>query len=166
MYLLDRLHRHPRLPQDGGGSLGGVKAEAQLYELLGDVCDFRLIRVPDGNEHPTLFIQLVARRHKALEQRLLHGVGDTQNLPGRFHLRTKLGVQVRQLFKGEDRDLYRVVGGHFVQPGPVSHVRELFPQHSPRRQVHHGHPRHLADIGDGPGGSGVDLNDIQLPVVD
>ena len=166
--LAHHLHLGPQAGDLGGGALGGVEAEAQLQKPPGHIHDLRLVPLVDGDEHPAVAVlfHMVSGGDQALEKGLPQVLPHPQHLPGGLHFRAECGVGVGDLFKGEDRHLHRHVGRAAVQPRAVTQVFEALPHHDPGGQVHHGHPRHLGDIGHGAGGAGVQLDDVQLPVVD
>ena len=114
VYLLYHLHLYPSVPQDGGCALCGVNLEAQSHKFLGNIGNFRLIRVPHRDKYPSFFIQLVARSHKPFEKGFLHGIGNPQHFPGGFHFRPKLIIQISQFFKGKHGNLYRIIRRNLV----------------------------------------------------
>ena len=106
-----------------------------------------------------------ARGRQALEQRLGHGFANAQHLAGGLHFRPQDAVGVAELFKAEHRHLDGGVGRRAVQARAEAQVNELFAQHDPAGQVHHGNLGHLADVRDGPGSPGINLDHVQLVIV-
>ena len=159
-------HRDACVCQNRRSTHSSIDGKAHLHKLLGNIRNLGLIRVLHRDKDAAFLIELIAGSYQSFKQRFLHGVGNAQNLAGGFHLRPQLVIHIDQLFEGEHRHLHRIIRRHLIKPGAVPHLRKLLPQHGPGGQIHHGNTGHLADIGDGAGGTGVDLDDIQLVVID
>ena len=89
---------------------------------------------------------------------------NAQHLAGRLHLRAELGIHAVQLLKAEHRHLNGHIGGVGMQAGAVAHICQLLAQAAAHSQIHHGHTGDLGDVRHGTGGTGVDLDDIDLAV--
>ena len=124
------LHRHPPFPDGPGGSGRGVQGKTQITEFPGHVHHLHLVAVPDGEKHAALPLQPISGGQQPFVQRLVQGIRQPQHLAGGFHLGAEMGVDVRELFKGEDRHLHRHIGGRWVEPGAISQIPELLPQHA------------------------------------
>ena len=154
-----------------GGAFCGIEGQTQIIEPLGQGDHFRVVSGLHAEQHPGGFAGVQVRHGEAcggesLEHGLPQGPADAQHFAGGLHLGTQNGVGVVELFKGEYRHLYRIVGGCPVQSIPIAQLRQPGAQHDPGSQVHHGHSGDLADVGHGAGGPGIDLDDVQLILVD
>ena len=54
---------------------------------------------------------------KSLEERFRHAFAKAQDFACGLHFRAEYGVGIAELFKGEDRHLYRHIGRRTVKPG-------------------------------------------------
>ena len=168
LQLADGVGRHHVGIEGQRSAAGGVNGEAQCLKLLGDGDDLLLVGIPDSDEHPAFFLtgHLVTGGAETLEQRFLKGAADAQHLAGGFHLRPQVDIHIVELLKAEHRDFDRHIIGMGIQASAVAQIGQLGAQHDLGGQIHHGYASHLADIGYGAGGAGVDLDDINLPFVD
>ena len=151
-----------------GGAFRCVELVAHLVQLPGDIHDLRLIPVVHGDQHAAaaLLLHLVAGGDQALEQGLLHVLAQAQHLAGGLHLWGEGRIGVGDFFKGEHRHLHRHIRRLLIEPGSVAQGSQRLSHHDPSGQVHHGYACHLGDVGHGPAGPGVDLDDVQLALVD
>ena len=149
-------------------ALRGVQGAVQVVEPSGQLDDLRIVVIRHAQQDAGLVLRLGhlhARRRQPLEQGLAHILADAQHLARGLHFRAQIGIGVAQLFKGEHRNLHRRIGRRRMQPGSAAQVRQGLPQHHLRRQIHHGHPRHLADIRHGAAGPGIHLDHVQLSLI-
>ena len=163
----DGLHRDAQ-PGDGlGRALRGIEGTMQIMEATGQVDDLRIIIIRHAQQHAGFLLGLrdsQAGGGEPLEQSLADSFADAQHLAGGLHFRPQIGVGIGQLFEGEHRHLHGPIGRRGPQARAIAQARQGLAQHDPGGQIHHGHPRHLADIGYGAGSPGVHLDDIQLPM--
>ena len=156
---------------DIGGVAGGVQPQAHVVQLFGQHHQVAGLPHIHADEHAHLAVppgglDPDARGGEALEQRLVHGLAQTQHLAGGLHLGPQVGIDVVELFKGKDRHLDGAVGRHGIQAGAVAQILQRSAQHHPAGQVYHGHAGDLADIGHRAGGTGIDLDNVQLVLID
>ena len=148
-----------------------IEVTAEVGELLCDGDDLELVLIVDGEVHADGLLRggmahLEARGDESLEERLLDGLADAQNLARRLHLGTQLAVDVVELFKTEYWNLDRDIGRIGIQPRAVTELFQLRAHHDLGRKLNHGHPRHLGNIGNGARSTRIDLDDVQLVLID
>ncbi len=166
--LTHNLHIRAKAGDFIGRALGSIELIAQVHQLAGNMHHLRLVPAVDGDEDaaPALRLHPIARGNQPFKQGFLQILSKAQHLPGGFHLRRKGGVCVSELFKGENRHLHSHIGRRFIKSRAVSKGAQGLPGHHPGGKVHHGHPRHLGEIGNRAAGTGIHLNDIQLALID
>ena len=144
-----------------------IEVVPELLELLRNLKHLDLVAVLDGKQQVALIlmVELVARRSQPLEQRFFEIMRNTEHFASRLHLRPEHGVNIVQLLKAEHRHLDRHIFRLGVQPGAVAHIAQPVSQHDPCCNVYHRHAGDLADIGHRTGGTGIDLNDIDVPII-
>ena len=153
------------------GRLGGaVNLVAVVMQLPGQFGGFGLVAVLDGHDAAgagTGHLELITGSHQALHHGLVEGGGNAQHLAGGLHLGAQHGVHAVQLQEAVDGHLDSVVGALAVTPqaGAVAHILQLFAQSAAHGQIDHRHTGDFGDVGHGTGGTGVDLDNIDMVVL-
>ena len=158
---------HHVLVEPCAGAGGAIELVAHALELPGDIHKLRLIAVfhrEDAAGSRAGGLKGIARANEALEQGIVVVGGNAQHLAGGLHLRAKLGVHAVQFLKTEHRYLDGHIGRVGVQTGTVAHIGQFLTQAAADSQIDHGHAGDLGDVRNGTGGTGVDLDDVDLAV--
>ena len=86
--LVDLSRLHTCFIQSSCGTSGSINGVSQLFEASSDFNGFTLIRILHGDDHVLILGQFYACSQECLVQSLIEGLGDTQTLTGRLHLRS------------------------------------------------------------------------------
>ena len=169
-HLPHRGAGHHLAVEIAGGLGSAVNFVAVIVQLPRQFGGLLLVAVLDSDNDAGAgagLLELVARRHKALHHGLMEGGGNAQHLAGGLHFGAEHGVHAVQLEEAVHRHLHRRVGALSAPPqaGAVAHILQFFAQRAAHRQIHHGHAGDLGNVGHRAGGTGVDLDDVDLPVL-
>ena len=124
-----------------------------------------LVAVADGEQNAAFLVHVVSGSHQSFVEGFFQILADTQHFAGGFHFRAKSHIHIGQFFKGEHRHFAGYIRRCAVQACAVAQIAELFSQHGTGGQIHHRHAGHLADVRDGAGGTGIDLDHIDCVFV-
>ena len=159
-----RLRLDSVFSQDGCGASGGVDGVAHFVELFRQGGDQLLVAIAYAEHNVAISREWISRRELGLEiGNTVVGV-DPHDLAGGFHLGRQHDVGTGEADEGQ----------HGFLHGAVAHSR-LFREaeilqrvtgHDQSRKLCQRHSDGLADIGDGPGGARVDLEDVDRLVLD
>ena len=82
MNLVHALHFHSKVAQSVCVSFGGVKLKAHVVEFSRKFRKLVAVALSNAEQNAAAPLHLVARADQALEKRLFHRGGDSQNFAG------------------------------------------------------------------------------------
>ena len=154
------MHGESHSFQCPGRTFRGVQVKAQFVVFAGYVHDFMFVAVADGEQDAAFLVHIVSGGDQPLVEGFFQIFADTQHFAGGFHFRPQGHVHVGQFLKREHRHFAGHIRRRAVQSCAVAQVAEFFAQHGAGGQIHHGHAGHFADVRDGAGGAGIDLDNV------
>src|SRR5208337_3902010 len=137
--------------------------ESHLCQLTRNRDDQGLVMIVHGNEDAPGSRYTVTGGKLGLGKSKAKRVCNTHDLPGGLHFRTEYGVSSGKLLEGEDRGFYKEVAHR--QFRRQTEAREFAAYHEPRGNLRQRHAGGLADVRDGPGGTRIDFQDVDKPIL-
>ena len=106
--------------------------------------------------------QIDACAEEGLVKRLVEGFRHAEALAGGLHFRPQADLSAADLLKGEHGHLHRHVFGFLLQAGLIAELPDFLSGDHCGGKVHDRDSGHLADIGHRSGGTGIDLDHVNL----
>ena len=162
-YLQNGFRSHAVCAQMGCRPPGGQDLEALFLKGAGDGNYFILMRVVDADKNLPGAGQRKSGRHLRLGKGEAEGMVYTHHLARGFHFRPQQDIYIGKAVKGENRffhgDMRRLRGDSKTQ------FRKRSSQHHLGGQLGQRDTDRLAHEGNGAGGPGIHLQDIQNAVL-
>ena len=153
------------LLEEFGGALGGLDVEAQVVEAADQGQGLLLVLIGHSGKHGAVVLQVGAGGLQGLIQGTVQLVVIADGLAGGLHLRGQVGIQAADLIEGEHRHLHIPAVLFFGIDVEDALLLQALAQDDLGGDIRQAVAGGLGQEGNGAGGAGIDLDDIDLLVL-